>query len=123
MLEIGLDMFITLIIYLTIPVIYVFAKGKEDRKKATKIALWNSLIGLVIICAIKNFFIPNSASIIISTAPTVFYFFLNRWILTDKSKSIEKKQDLKVSNEISIGETEPKEHTRKSDEVIEEEMK
>ena len=83
LMDIGLNLIITLFIYLTIPMIYAGWIGRVHKKKASKIALYNSIIGCIIACIIRAF-VTGGEVIFSSLLPATFYFFIARWMLTDK---------------------------------------
>lgn len=74
----------TVFLHLLFPVIFVLAKGKTTKKKAKIIALINSAacaMVLFLFSLIVNIAIPYSESMF---APALFYYLINRRILTDK---------------------------------------
>ena len=112
MLGIGLDIFITLLVYLIFPVCYVLANGKIEKKQATKIALWNSVVCCIIFCIIRAI-ITDGQVVFSSLAPAVFYFFINRWILTNKtiSQKDEEKKNGEVLEDSNMASVETEEKT------------
>ena len=81
-----IDLVLTLIVYLSFPIAYRYRYGKVERKQASKISLWNSIIGAFVFILIRA--VIGALNPVSSFAPAVLYFYINRSILTDKSKSL-----------------------------------
>ena len=79
-----LGLLVTAIVYMAIPMIMLLRNhGKFDKKKAKKIALWNSII-------LGAIFLIITASMGVgawSAAPAVLYYWINSAILTGKEVS------------------------------------
>jgi hypothetical protein len=76
-----LGLLLTAIVYMAIPVIMLFRNdGKFDKKKAKKIALWNSIIlgGIFLIIT------ASTGSGAWSAGPALLYYWINSAILTGK---------------------------------------
>ena len=74
---------LTAIFYMAFPIIRLWInQGKFEKKKARKIALWNSIIvgGFFFILTVSI----SEAGTTWSAAPAAIYYFINRAILTDK---------------------------------------
>lgn len=81
---IFLSFILTIFVYLLVPILSLGINGgkKFDEKKAKKIALWNSIIVGFIFCVLTI----NSGSAW-SAAPALFYYFINKKLLTEKDSS------------------------------------
>ena len=75
------DILLTVILYMGVPVIILIFRGKMDKKKAKKIALWNSVIVGLLFCVITT-----EAGGTWSAGPAVLYYFINLAILKNKAK-------------------------------------
>ena len=79
---------LTMIFYMGFPLIKLWInQGKFEKKKAKKIALWNSII--VGGCFFILSFLMYEGGVAWSAAPAVTYYFINRAILTDKNPEEE----------------------------------
>ncbi len=81
---IVIDLFITVFIYLIFPIGYQISYGRVSKKRGKKLALINSVVGCFIFIVIR--LLVNGGEIgVINFAPAVFYYFIARLILIDKS--------------------------------------
>ena len=85
-MNILIDLLITLFVYLTFPIFYRCRYGKVEKKRASKISLWNSIIGAFVFVLIRA--AMGALNPVSSFAPAVLYFYINRAILTDKSSNL-----------------------------------
>ena len=89
-LTFGIALFLTVISYLIFPIIYVKKNGKVSEKLGKKLALWNSII-----CALIFLVLGICMGLEPSTngtmfAPAVFYYFIAKSILIDKTITNDK---------------------------------
>ena len=81
---IVLAFLLTLIIYLSFPTAYVIMKGKVSKKKATKMAIINSVVCAVIFEAIALALLADDPSYTPNFLPAIFYYGIARAILKEK---------------------------------------
>jgi hypothetical protein len=124
---IFLSFILTIFVYLLVPILSLGINGgkKFDEKKAKKIALWNSIIVGFIFCVLTI----NSGSAW-SAAPALFYYFINKKLLTEKDSgnspedassldhfisqnNIEETETKKAISEMPIVKEEPKPEPKK----------
>lgn len=103
-LKIVIMLFLTIIIYLVFPILYVKKYGKTSEKAGKKIALLNSII-----CAGIFFVLGLLMNVPISTngtmfAPAFFYYYISKSILVDKY--LPNRNEPKVVEKINIEEPE-----------------
>lgn len=85
-LEIMISIVATVICYLTFPIIrLIIHRGKFERKRAHRIALWNSIIVGIFFFTITTFLGGG----VWNAAPAFIYYWINRAILTKKETSVE----------------------------------
>ena len=95
-LNILADLFVTLLIYLTFPLIYVTKNGRVHKKKATKLALINAVVGCIIACLFRAF-VTGGEMVFNSFLPALLYFWIGQSILTDKfAKDESQKEDYSI---------------------------
>ena len=95
-------LFLTAFIYLIFPIVYLLKKGKVGVKKGRKMALINSIVCAIIFLIIAIAIASNNKNLNMSGysfAPAVTYYFIAKFILTDKN--INEKNNL-ISLEISL---------------------
>ncbi len=85
MIGVGTDLLLTLIVYLSYPIIYRIIRGRVTKNQGKKMALWNSIIGAIIFMIMRSIFTPGQ-SVVTSFAPALFYYYIARLILIDKNK-------------------------------------
>ena len=91
-----LNLILTIAAYMAFPLIRLLInQGKFEKKRAKKIALWNSIIVGAFFCFLT--FSGNSGSTW-SAAPAVLYYWINCAILTDKKASTESKPKDSIEN-------------------------
>jgi len=91
-------LFLTAFIYLIFPIVYLLKKGKVSIKKGRKMALINSIVCAVIFIILAIVIASNNKNLNMSgysVAPAVTYYFIAKFILTDKN--INEKNDF-ISN-------------------------
>lgn len=82
-LQLVISLILTVFIYLTFPVIFLFVKGKVPAKKAGKLALLNSIIlGITFSVIAMTLNLEQSSGTMFASA--FFYYFIAKAILTDK---------------------------------------
>ncbi len=82
------DLFLTLIVYLTVPVIYRLKKGGTTRKKARKYALLNAAVGWLIFTIAYAIVDIN---ILASIHVAFIYYLIGKAIFTSKEEKIKEK--------------------------------
>lgn len=78
-----INLIATLFLYLIFPVCYRIKKGKTSSKTATKISLINSAVCLGVVLLI-SFILERVPQGNLLVTP-IFYYFINKILLTDKS--------------------------------------
>jgi hypothetical protein len=86
--ELLLGLFLTALTYMAFPFIYMMInigknEGRFEKKRAKKIALWNSII-VGAIFFVLNVISENNSTW--SPLPAMLYYWINCAILTDKTK-------------------------------------
>ena len=106
-----LALLLTAFVYLIFPIVYVANNGKVSPKKGKKLALSNSiicasiffLITLIIVSTSKD---GSGAEIGgYSVAPSFFYYFIAKAILTDKNLNDDTDKPSETSEETEISDT------------------
>ena len=81
-MEIVLSLILTLFFYMIVPVVLMLVNhGRFDKKKAKRIALWNSIVvgaGFLVVTSLLSE--GNTAW---HAGPAILYYWINRAILTD----------------------------------------
>ena len=77
---------------------FINCLGKVNKNKAVKLALWNSIVGCVLFC-IARAILSNGEVFFTSSAPAVLYYFINRWILTNKESQDFTKKETDIISE------------------------
>ena len=78
-----ISLLLTAIIYMAFPLIrLVINHGKFEKKRAKKIAFWNSIIVGAFFCIVTIG--TSDGGTTWNAAPAVLYYFINRALLTDK---------------------------------------
>ena len=90
---IDMDLFISLILtvisYMAFPLIRLWMNhGKFEKKRAKKIALWNSIVVGAFFCILT---VSGDSGSTWNAAPAFLYYWINCAILTDKNASTENK--------------------------------
>lgn len=83
--ELGISMFLTIFVYLLVPVIYLLTEGKLSPKEAKIFALVNAIVCAIIFCIVRAV-ISGGKTIVSSFAPAILYYFIVKAMLTDKNK-------------------------------------
>lgn len=86
LITLVLSLFLTAVIYMAFPFIYMMINiekndGRFEKKKARKIALWNSIIVGFLFSILAAL-----AGVRWRATPAIIYYWINCAILTDKSK-------------------------------------
>lgn len=82
-LELGISLLLTIVVYLLFPLIYSYVNGKVSPKKGRIISLINSIVCATLFCIIRGL-ISGWDTAVTSLAPAVFYYFIAKLILIDK---------------------------------------
>ena len=90
-----LDLIITFVAHIIVPFLLLYIDGKTSKKQATKIALINSSVCLVLFCILRACMSGGKDILGNGFAPATLYFFIVRAMLTDKNI----KDSEKVRNE------------------------
>ena len=86
--DLLLRILLTAVAYMVFPIIrLIINDGKFERKRARKIALWNSIVLGLIFC-ILTIAISESGTVW-SAGPAVLYYWINRALLSKKSAKID----------------------------------
>ena len=80
-----LDIIITFVAHMIIPFLLLYIDGKTSKKQATKIALINSSVCLVLFCILRACMSDGKDILGNGFAPATLYFFIVRAMLTDKN--------------------------------------
>ncbi len=72
--------------YLIFPICYRCANGKVNSKLANKIAIWNSVVVILIFCILRSA-ITLFQTFFGSFGPAILYYFINKAILSEKAKN------------------------------------
>ena len=84
-----LNFILTIVFYMAFPLVSLLVNsGRFEKKRARRIALWNSIIVGAICCVITITNSPENTTW--SGGPAFLYYFINSAILTDKSQSSKK---------------------------------
>ena len=80
-----LDIIITFVAHMIVPFLLLYIDGKISKKQATKIALINSSVCLVLFCILRACMSGGKDILGNGFAPATLYFFIVRSMLTDKN--------------------------------------
>ena len=80
-----LDLIITFVAHMIVPFLLLYIDGKKSKKQATKIALINSSVCLVLFCILRACMSGGKDILGNGFAPATLYFFIVRAMLTDKN--------------------------------------
>ena len=80
-----LDIIITFVAHMIVPFLLLYIDGKTSKKQATKIALINSSVCLVLFCILRACMSGGKDILGNGFAPATLYFFIVRAMLTDKN--------------------------------------
>lgn len=82
-LSLLVGVIITAVAYMACPVIKLIRnQGKFEKKRARKIALWNSIVVGAIFCVLTA---ASESGATWSAGPAFLYYWINSSILTDKN--------------------------------------
>ena len=91
-----LSLVLTVIAYMAFPLIRLLINhGKFEKKRAKKIALWNSIVVGAFFCILT---ISGDSGSTWNAAPAFLYYWINSAILTDKNATNDAKVDVNVKN-------------------------
>lgn len=86
---IFLSLLLTVVSYMAFPMIKLMINhGRFEKKRAKKIALWNSIIVGAIFCVL-TFALSEPGGTAWNAAPAFFYYLINCVVLTDKNAEAE----------------------------------
>ena len=94
--SVFLNLILTIIAYMVFPLIRLWINhGKFEKKRAKKIALWNSIVVGAIFCIVT---VSGDSGSTWNAAPAFLYYWINCVVLTDKNAPLESKQKANIEN-------------------------
>ena len=91
-----LSLILTIIAYMAFPLIRLWMNhGKFEKKRAKKIALWNSIVVGAFFCILT---VAGDSGSTWNAAPAFLYYWINCAVLTDKNATAEPKEKVNAEN-------------------------
>ena len=112
-----LNLMITFCVHMIIPCIVLKEQGKLPKKKATKIALINSIVCLVFFCILRACISGGNNIIGNSFAPATLYFFIVKAMLTEKNVTQNNAATKNVGNNKNSSEKKINQHENQFNKV------
>ena len=91
-----LSLILTIIAYMAFPLIRLWMNhGKFEKKRAKKIALWNSIVVGAFFCILT---VVGDSGSTWNAAPAFLYYWINCAVLTDKNATAKPKEKVNAEN-------------------------
>ena len=91
-----LSLILTIVAYMAFPLIRLLINhGRFEKKRAKKIALWNSIVVGAFFCILT---VSGDSGSTWNAAPAFLYYWINCAVLTDKNATSEPKQKVNAEN-------------------------
>ena len=91
-----LSLILTIVAYMAFPLIRLWMNhGKFEKKRAKKIALWNSIVVGAFFCILT---VSGDSGSTWNAAPAFLYYWINCAVLTDKNATSEPRQKANAEN-------------------------